>query len=130
MLSRNLPTPPPPPPPPPPRGRGEPSTPPALPHKGGGKLAHHLPLDRLAAAINQGALVGAGDFDFLRRGPRRLLQRDLVLVRRHPIVLRPVERGKGFELVERAFLLEHPRIGLYRDRRVEHAGHAVGRNLA
>src|SRR5580692_634630 len=112
MLSRYLPTP-----------------HPALPHKGGGKSRNHLPLDRLAAAIDQGALVGAGDFDFLWRGPRRLLQRDLVLARRHPIMLRAVERGKGFELVERAFLLEYPRIGLDRDRRIEHARHAIGRNF-
>src|SRR5580704_15508365 len=47
--------------------------PPRPPHKGEGELTHHLPLDRLAAAIDQGALVGTGDLDFLRRGPRRLL---------------------------------------------------------
>src|SRR6202051_4019270 len=111
MLSRNLPTP----------------TPPSP--QGGGRLAHHLPLDGLAAAIDQGALVGAGDFDFFRRAPRRLLQRDFVLVRRHPIMLRAVERGEGFQLVECAFLLEYPRIGLDRKRRIEHAGHAVGRDF-
>src|ERR1700722_5039867 len=67
----------------------------------------HLPRDGLAAAIDQGAFVGAGDLDLLRRGPGPLLQRDRLLVWRHAIVLRPVKRGKRFEFVERAFLLEH-----------------------
>src|SRR5580692_3500839 len=89
-----------------------------------------LPRDGLAATIDQGALVGTGDFDFLRRGPGRLFQRDRLIVRRQTIMLRSVERGKRFELVERAFLFEHLDIGFKRDRGVEHAGNAVGRHLA
>src|SRR5580704_16384493 len=65
-------------------------------------LIDNLPTDGLAAAINQGALVGAGDFHFLRRRPRGLFQRDLLFIGRHAIMLRPVQRGKRFKSVERA----------------------------
>src|SRR5271155_875793 len=75
-------------------------------------LRHHLPLDGLAAAIDQRALVGALDPDLVGRGPRRFFQRDGLFVRRHAIVLRSVERRKGFELVERALFVEHTRVSL------------------
>ena len=58
-----------------------------------------------------------------------LLQRDRLLVGRQLVVPRPVERGEGLELVERALLLEHLGVGLDRDRRVEQAGNAVDRKL-
>src|SRR5579863_7253518 len=69
-------------------------------------LLHHLPLDRLAAAIDESTLVRARHLDVLGRRPRRFRQRNRVGIRRQPIMLRPVERGKGFELVQRPFLLE------------------------
>src|ERR1700684_4498002 len=61
-----------------------------------------LPGDGFAAAIDQGALVGPGHFDFLRGGPRHLRQRDRLFVRRQAIMLRTVERGKCLEFIERA----------------------------
>src|SRR4051812_22552373 len=67
--------------------------------------SHHFPLDRLTAAVDQRLLIRSLDFDVLWRRPRGLFQRDPLLIGRQAIVLRAVERGKGFELVERAFLL-------------------------
>src|SRR5213082_3343370 len=61
---------------------------PTLPHKGG---VDHLPSDGFAAAVDQRALVGPGNFDFFRRGPRRLFQRDGVLVRGQPIMPGTIE---------------------------------------
>src|SRR3954471_18528495 len=72
--------------------------------------SHHFPLDRLTAAVDQRLLIRSLDFDVLWRPPRGLLERDPLLVGRQAIVLRTVERGKGFELVESAFLLEHPSV--------------------
>src|SRR6185312_8695793 len=66
--------------------------------------SHHFPLDRLAAAVDQRLIVRSLDFDVLWRGPRGLFERDPLFVGRQAIVLRAVERGKGFKLVERAFL--------------------------
>src|ERR1700683_5869433 len=91
------------------------------------RSTYHLPLNRLPAAIDQRALVRPRYLYLLGRGPGCLLQRNPLLVRRHAIVLRPVERGERFELVERALLLEHFRIGFDRHRRVEHAGHTFDR---
>src|ERR1051326_1316693 len=53
-------------------------------------LRHHLPLDGLAAAPDQGAFVGARHLGFFGRGPRRLLQRDRLRIGRQPIMLWPV----------------------------------------
>src|SRR5712671_5355192 len=88
---------------------------------------YDLPRNGLAAAIDQRFLVGSLDLDLVRRGPGGFLQRDGLLVGRQPIMLRPVERRKGFELVERAFLLENLCIALDRHRGVEQAGDAVDR---
>ena len=60
---------------------------------------------------------------------RRALQHDLALVERQAVEARPVLRREGLEPVERAFLLEHRRIGFERERRVEDAGAAAGRLL-
>src|ERR1051326_8916742 len=53
-------------------------------------LRHHLPLDGLAAAPDQGAFVGARHLGLFGRGPRRLLQRDRLRIGRQPIMLWPV----------------------------------------
>src|SRR5580700_9092267 len=65
---------------------------------------HHLPLDGLAAAIEQCAFVRSGDLDLERCRPRCFLQHDFILIRRQAVMPGSVERGKGFELVERALL--------------------------
>src|SRR5215467_6956566 len=82
---------------------------------------HHLPGDGFAAAVDQRALVEPGDFDFFRRRPWHLFERDSVVVGRHPIVLGAIERGKGFQLIERALLLEDLGVAFDGDRGVEHA---------
>src|SRR5215469_718295 len=93
------------------------------------KSVDDFPGNGLAATIDQGALVRTGDFHLFRRGPRGLLQRNGLFIGRQPIMLRSVQRRKRLELVERAFLLEDLGISLDRDRCVEHAGNAAGRNL-
>src|ERR1700731_1159086 len=90
---------------------------------------HYSPFYRFAAAIDQGAFVRSLDLDLGGRCPGRALERDGVLVHRQAIMLRAVEGREGLELVERAFLLEHPGIGLERDRRIEHARHPVDGDL-
>src|SRR5690242_3578064 len=90
---------------------------------------HYLPGDGFAAAVDERALVRPGHFDFFRRGPRRLFQRDGVLVRGQPIMPGAIERGKGFQFIERALLFEHLRVGLNRNRGIEHAGDAADRNF-
>src|ERR1700733_7718014 len=91
---------------------------------------HHLPLDRLAAAIKQRALVRSRDLDLDRRRPRCFLQHDFILVRRQAIMLRAVEAGKGFELVERTFLFQSLGICGERNRRIEDARNTADRDLA
>src|SRR5262252_5324832 len=91
---------------------------------------HDLPFDAFSAAIDQRLLIRPLDFDLRRRGPRGLFERDRGLIRRQPIVPGAVERGKGLELVERVFLLEHFGIGLDRHRRIEHARDAVHGDLS
>ena len=56
-------------------------------------------------------------------------QRDRPLVDRQAVEARAVERREGFEPVERAFFVEHGRIGFERERRVEDAGAAARRFL-
>src|SRR6202044_245620 len=92
-------------------------------------LIDPLPTDGLAATIDQGALVGTGDLHLFGRGPRDFFQRDRLVVGWQAIMRRPIERGEGLELVEGVLLLEDLRIGLDRDRRVEHTGNAAGRNF-
>src|SRR5262249_16572076 len=84
-----------------------------------------LPLDLSPAAINQRLLVRPFDLDLHRRGPRRFFERDLRFVGRQAIVPGAVERGKGLELVQRAFLFEYLGVGFDRDRRVEQPRDAV-----
>src|SRR5262245_17781837 len=91
---------------------------------------HNLPLNRLAAAIDQLALFRALDLPLVWRGPGPLLERDAFLVRRQLVVLWPIERGEGLKLVQRPFLFEHLGVGLDRDRGVEDARDAVQRELA
>src|SRR6478735_22060 len=91
--------------------------------------SHHFPLDRLPAAVDQRFLIRSLDFYFLWGRPRGLFERDPLLVGRQAIVLRAVERGKGFELVERAFLLEHLGVCLDCNGCIEQAGDAVHREL-
>src|SRR6185312_3980210 len=81
------------------------------------------PVYGLAAAMDERALVPF-DRDGFGRGPGLGLERDLVRVGRQSVMRRPVERGEGLELVERALLLEHLEVALDRDRRVEEAGNA------
>src|SRR5690242_19561519 len=83
----------------------------APPHR---SILHHAPLDRFAAAIDQGTLVGSFDLDLFGRGPARFLQRDPVLVWRQFVMPWPVQRSKRFELIERALLLEHLGVGFDR----------------
>src|SRR6266702_3243754 len=90
---------------------------------------HDLPLDRFPAAIDQRLFIGPFDLDLLRWSPRGFFQRDRRFIRGQAIVPGTVNGRKVFELVERAFLLKYFRIGLDRDRRVEHAGDAVHREL-
>ena len=53
------------------------------------------------------------------------LQRDPLLVQRQAVEARAMLGGEAFEAGERALLLEHLRIGLQRERRVEDAGAAA-----
>ena len=63
---------------------------------------HHLPLDGLAAAIEQCAFVRSSDLDLDRCCPRRFLQRDFILIRRQAVMAGSVERGKGFQSLSSA----------------------------
>src|SRR5580704_11416553 len=62
---------------------------------------NHLPLNRLAATIDQRALVRSGHLHLFGRGPGCFLQRDFLLIWRHVVMLRTIERGESFKLVER-----------------------------
>src|ERR1043166_8472726 len=66
-----------------------------------------LPLQRLAAVVDQRLLVRARHLHLLRRDPWRLCERDRSFVRRQAVVLRPVERGERLQLGKRVLLLEH-----------------------
>src|SRR6185369_11233397 len=80
---------------------------------------HCAPLDRLAAAVDERALLRPVDADLFRSDPGLLLERDGVAVRREAVVLRTVERRECLELVQPAGIGEHLGVGLDRDRRVE-----------
>src|SRR5262249_60070112 len=90
---------------------------------------YDLPFDRLSTAIDERLLIGPFDPDLRRRGPWRLFKRNRRFIHRQAIVPGAVKRRKSFQLVERAFLLKDLCIGLDRDRRVEHAGDALHRDL-
>src|SRR6185437_1786047 len=80
-----------------------------------------LPLDRLAAAMDEGALVRSFDLDLFGRGPGFAFEGDPLFVGRQPVMRRPVQRGEGFELVERVLLRENLNVALDRHRRIEEA---------
>src|SRR3954451_13274270 len=92
-------------------------------------MRHHLPFHRLAALINQRALIGPIDLHLFRRDPRALLQRDGLIIWRQAVMFGAVERGESFQPVERVLFLKYFGIGRHRHRRVENAGDADHREL-
>src|SRR6266436_9310512 len=82
-------------------------------------IGYDLPFDRFSTAIDERLLIRPFDLDLLRRSPWGLFQRDCRFIHRQAIVPGTVERRKGFELIERAFLPEHFGVGLDRNRRIE-----------
>src|ERR1051325_7787549 len=80
---------------------------------------HCAPLDRLAAAVDERALLRPVDADLFRSDPGPLLERDAVAVRREAVVLRAVERRECPGLSRPTGFGESPGVGLDRYRRVE-----------
>src|SRR4051812_21018297 len=65
-------------------------------------------------------------FDLLRYLDLCPFEGDRLLVDRQVVETSAVDRRERFQLVERAFILEHARIALERVRRVEESGAAAG----
>src|SRR5262249_31086703 len=89
----------------------------------------HLPGDGLAAAIDQGALVGTGNPHLFRRGPFDLFQGNRLIIGRHPVVLRALERATGLQPIESGLLLEYLGVSFNRDRGIEHARDTADRDF-
>src|SRR5438270_4871640 len=86
----------------------------------GARSRNHAPAQRLAGGKRNNAL------DFLRDDDVSSLQSDGFFADGEIVEARAVDRSKGFELVERVLLLEHRRIALDREGRVEDASTAAG----
>src|SRR5258708_22670016 len=84
------------------------------------------PTHRRIGTKHHDALVAARHLDPLRSVQRLGLQGDALFVGRQAVEAGAVQRGEGFELVERVLLHEDLGIDLHSHRRIEDAGAAAG----